>query len=152
MHGWPHHTGVLYADGLQLVLDFAGLQSPTSLVALLKSLSVGFATAAEAMPWHFRGRRYAFAAFQMLLDRFQLSEATDVLLVGDSTGGAGMTQLTDDLHELVQSGLFMPHQSHLCPATNAVEATMLFIAAMAISSAHVQLLSMSDAMATRVFM
>lgn len=66
---------------------------------------MGLATAAEALPWHFRGRRYVFAAFQMLLDGFQLSEATDVLLVGDSTGGAGMTQVADDLHDLVQPDL-----------------------------------------------
>lgn len=60
---------------------------------------------AEALPWHFRGRRYAFTAFQMLLKWFQLDEATDVLLVGDSTGGAGMTQVMDDLHGLVHPSL-----------------------------------------------
>ena len=54
------------------------------------------------MPWHFRGRRYLFAAFKMLLERFQLNEATDVLAVGDSTGGAGMIQVVDELHELVR--------------------------------------------------
>ncbi len=60
-------------------------------------------SAAEAMPWHFRGRRYLFAAFRMLLDQFQLTEASDVLLVGDSTGGAGMIQVVDELQELVRT-------------------------------------------------
>ena len=58
-------------------------------------------SAADAMPWHFRGRRCLFSAFQMLLDKFQLAEARDVLLVGDSTGGAGVMQVVDDLQELV---------------------------------------------------
>ena len=87
---------------------------------------MGSVPAAEALPWHFRGRRYAFTAFQMLLKWFQLEEATDVLLVGDSTGGAGMTQVMDDLHAMVHASLSqsMLWLSVLVPATVVVLSTM----------------------------
>ena len=38
----------------------------------------------------------------MLLDNEGLAEATDVLVVGDSTGGVATMQMIDDLHAQVR--------------------------------------------------
>ncbi|KAK9861127.1 hypothetical protein WJX84_011284, partial [Apatococcus fuscideae] len=55
----------------------------------------------DSGPWPFRGRRIAKATMNMLLDNEGLDEATDVLVVGDSTGGVATMQMIDDLHAQV---------------------------------------------------
>lgn len=56
----------------------------------------------DSGPWSFRGRRIAKATMNMLLDNEGLAEATDVLVVGDSTGGVATMQMIDDLHAQVR--------------------------------------------------
>lgn len=45
--------------------------------------------------WHFRGRRIAAAVIADLLSDRGLSEATHVLVTGDSAGGVGAMNLAD---------------------------------------------------------
>ena len=56
----------------------------------------------DSGPWPFRGRRIAKATMNMLLDHEGFEEATDVLVIGDSTGGVATMQMIDDLHAQVQ--------------------------------------------------
>ncbi len=58
----------------------------------------------DSGPWAFRGRRIAKATMQMLLDYEGLADATDVLVVGDSTGGVATMQMIDDLYAQVCDG------------------------------------------------
>ncbi|KAK9841444.1 hypothetical protein WJX74_005942 [Apatococcus lobatus] len=54
-------------------------------------------------PWAFRGRRVMAATMEMLLQDEGLDNATDVLFIGDSTGGIASAHFIDDVHAQVAS-------------------------------------------------
>lgn len=57
----------------------------------------GAGSRSEFGAWQFRGRRIAAAVIADLLAGRGLSEATHVLLTGDSAGGVGVMNLADDI-------------------------------------------------------
>lgn len=72
--------------------------------------------AAEYTPdsgrWAFRGRRVMAAVMEMLLSNEGLGDATDVLFIGDSTGGIATAHFIDHVHAQVgsQSPVLTPSQ------------------------------------------
>ena len=61
----------------------------------------------------------------MLLDNEGFAEATDVLVVGDSTGGVATMQMIDDLHAQVRLATRVSCLHGFCHCTNLMDKGLL---------------------------
>ncbi|KAK9861556.1 hypothetical protein WJX84_010548 [Apatococcus fuscideae] len=73
----------------------------------------GFADVATPI-WQFRGRRTVAATTKSLLANHNLKAATDIILVGSSAGGPGVTNNAADIYGLITAAGGVPGRFKIC--------------------------------------